>query len=119
MTTNKAAEAKATGEVAASGNFLVADGARLEGNFRCEGHARVGRAAVVDGSLHVAGSLAVREGASITGGVTCASDVDWHPTASTSSLSTTGAFRLGAHQLAGAIEAPEGVAPWGSKEGSE
>lgn len=106
-------------EVAASGNFLVADGARLEGNFRCDGHARVGRAATVVGTLHVAGSFAVRDGATITGDATCEGDVDWHPTASAGSLRSAGAFRLGAHQLAASLEAAEGVALWDAEEESE
>lgn len=100
------------GEVAASGNFLVADGARLEGNFRCDGHARVGRDATVAGSLHVAGSLAVRDGASVSGELVCEGDVDWHPTASAGSLRSVGAFRLGEHPLASALDAAEGVAMW-------
>jgi hypothetical protein len=109
---------KPSGEVAASGNFLVADGARLEGNFRCDGHARIGRAAVVDGALDVAGSLAVREKAAVTGAIACASDVDWHPLASAASLRSEGAFRLGEHQLAASLEAAEGVSPWEPKEAS-
>lgn len=106
------------GEVAASGNFLVADGARLEGNFRCDGHARIGRAATVAGSLHVAGSLAVRDGATVSGELVCEGDVDWHPTAAAGSLRSLGVFRLGEHPLAASLEATEGVALWDAKEES-
>ena len=103
---------KASGQVAATGNFLVAEGARLEGNFRCDGHARVGRGATVEGSLAVDGSLAVRENATITGAVSAASDVDWHPSASAASMTAQGAFRLGGHTLAAGLDATEGVSPW-------
>jgi carbonic anhydrase/acetyltransferase-like protein (isoleucine patch superfamily) len=106
------------GDLAVTGNLLVADGARLEGNLRCDGHARIGKGAEIDGDVDVGGSLVVRAEARIRGAVKCAADVDWHPSARAESLRCEGELRVGGHRIATALEAPGGIAAVTAEEGT-
>lgn len=102
---------EATGDMAVAGDLLVADGARVRGNLRCDGRASVGRLARIDGNLDVGGPLVVRDGADIRGNVACAADVEWHPRASAAGFRCKGRLRVEGQLVAGLLEAPGGIAP--------
>lgn len=99
------------GDMAVAGNLVVADGARLRGNLRCEGHARLGKGATIEGDVDVTGSLGVRAGVRIAGAVRCASQVDWHREATAESFACAGPFRIDGEAVAASLVAPEGIAP--------
>lgn len=106
---------KTPGDMAVAGNLLVADGARLRGNLRCDGAARIGKAAGIDGDVDTAGPLTVRANARITGTITCRGEVDWDPTAQAEGLVCAGALRVGGEPIAASVKAAEGVAPSGAR----
>lgn len=104
------------GDMAVAGNLLVADGARLRGNLRCDGAARIGRGAHIDGDVETVGPVVVRERARVTGTITCRDEVDWDPSAQAEGLVSAGPLRAGGEPIAASVKASQGVAPLEARE---
>lgn len=104
------------GDIAITGDLVMADGARMQGNLRCEGDARLGKGAHVAGNVDVGGALVVRANVAIEGALACGGDVQWDPTARASVLRAPGEIRVGNVLVAKGIDARDGAGP--APEGS-
>lgn len=99
------------GDMAIAGNLVVADGALMRGNLRCEGHARLGAGATIEGDVTVDGTVAARADARITGALVCGESIEWHPSASAGRLRCEGPLCVEGTQVAAAVDAREGIGP--------